>query len=873
MTIRLQTKLSMLVGFVTLTFLASVFLLYRSEQDKVHDIMHRRREEKTALVKELLNLYSAPSRSLSYDYSFWDETVTFVQHPDSAWARENIDVGLQTFQSTAAWVFDPSFHLVYFTADSAHMVLAANEELTSTIEQALRGPWFTQFYAHTTQGFLELHTAPIQPSADSKREMDPRGYFVVGRLLDTAYFDRVEATAEMELEVVSQPPSESDSSAVSIVVLAPYLDAKGQVVAYVYGAARDPLYDIYTRSARASLLGQLLAGCLLFVGLVVSIYAWLSKPLKHISTALETGDENYVTSLESNRSELGQVARLIREFFAQKRELEHQVEAHVNARKALTDSDFRYRIVAEQTGQMVYDWDMSSGHIHWAGAIEAITQFTSEEYRSVDMGEREEMIHPEDREAAISALHAAIQATSRYTAEYRLLRKDGTYVMVEDSGVFIAIGGWKPTQMLGTMRDISERKEAEVRNRSLQDKLERAQRMESLAVLAGGVAHDLNNMLGPVVGYSELLLMVIPPDSKEATQLKRILKAASDAGAVIQDLLTLARRGRYERKPINLNEVIGSFLESTGHSRLLERHPGVEVKANLSDQISLILGSRTHLEKVLMNLVANGCEAMPDGGALTVETEERSLETLLSGTARIDKGSYVLLRVRDRGRGIDSRDLPRIFEPYFSKKQLGHSGSGLGLSVVYGVVKDHGGYYDVFSEVGKGTEFVMYFPVCGEAAERPEPVEVVTAAGGESVLIVDDDENQREMARDMITTLGYEVHVCESGRKAVQFLTGRSVDVLVLDMIMEPDFDGLATYREALRVNPGQRAIIVTGYSASENVQEAQRLGAGACLKKPYTLDSIGRALRTELDTVKMRKVRMAATPPPERPFNILPVQ
>jgi DNA-binding NtrC family response regulator len=140
------------------------------------------------------------------------------------------------------------------------------------------------------------------------------------------------------------------------------------------------------------------------------------------------------------------------------------------------------------------------------------------------------------------------------------------------------------------------------------------------------------------------------------------------------------------------------------------------------------------------------------------------------------------------------------------------------------------------------------------------------------VLVVDDDESQREMARDMISSLGYEVHVCVCGREAVKFLQARPVDVLVLDMIMEPDFDGLATYKEALRIRPGQRAVIVTGFSASDNVQEAQRLGAGACLKKPYTLDSIAKAIRDELGTVKMRKVR-ASTPPPERPFHILPVQ
>jgi two-component system, cell cycle sensor histidine kinase and response regulator CckA len=873
MTIRIQTKLALLVGFVILSFLSGMTVLYRSELAKVRDIMASRQEEKAVLVDELVTLYSAPSRTLAYDYSFWDETVNFVGHPNTTWAQENIDVALGTFQSTAAWVYDTRFRLVYVGVDNRYTSLGGDTTLSHTITGAVSRRWFNHFFASTSLGVVEIFTAPIQPSADSRREADPSGYFAVGRLLDSDYTRKIEAIAEVAISVELRDTSTSDASTGTISVSEPLTGSEGDTVAFLHGSARDPLYDTYARSSRASLIGMLASGGTLFALLFIAMYVWLSRPLQRISSALEHGDVALVNPLANTRSEFGQVARLIRDFFEQKSELERQIEAHVDARKALTDSDYRYQVMAEQTGQMVYDWDMGSGHIHWAGAIEAITQFSGEEYRSVDIAEWEQMIHPEDREGIMASLDHAARTGRRFGAEYRLLRRDGTYVMVENSGVFIRTTQGKAVQMLGTMRDITDRKQAEAHNRSLQDKLERAQRMESLAVLAGGVAHDLNNMLGPVVGYSELLLKTIPPDSKASTQLKRILKAARDAADVIQDLLTLARRGRYERKPLSLNEAIGSFLESTGFSRLRERHPNVVMKSQLTDQIGLILGSRTHLEKVLMNLVANGCEAMPEGGTLTIETEERPLEALLSGSGHIEPGHYVLLRVKDTGRGIDSRDLSRIFEPYFSKKQLGHSGSGLGLSVVYGVVKDHGGYYDVFSELGKGTEFILYFPICGASTGLEEHDETATVGGTESVLVIDDSQDQREMACDMISSLGYQVHACASGREAVAFIKTRSVDVLVLDMIMEPDFDGLATYREVLRIRPGQRAIIVTGFSASDNVQEAQRLGAGACLKKPYTLDSIARALRDELDTVKVRKVRQPVTTPLERPFDLLPVQ
>lgn len=267
----------------------------------------------------------------------------------------------------------------------------------------------------------------------------------------------------------------------------------------------------------------------------------------------------------------------------------------------------------------------------------------------------------------------------------------------------------------------------------------------------------------------------------------------------------------------------------------------------------MINGSRPHLEKVLMNLVANGCEAMANGGKLTIETEERYLTELIGGHRQIDNGRYILLRVKDDGSGIEKNDLQRIFEPYFSKKHLGNSGSGLGLSVVYGVVKDHGGYYDVFSEIGKGTEFIMYFPVSTVPIETSGTEKTTFAGGTESILIVDDSAEQREMANDMVACLGYNVHTVANGHEAIAFLRAKPVDLLVLDMIMEPDFDGLATYREAIKIRPGQKAIIVSGFSATSNVQELQKLGAGSYVRKPYTLESIARAIRNELDAMAER--------------------
>jgi PAS domain S-box-containing protein len=403
---------------------------------------------------------------------------------------------------------------------------------------------------------------------------------------------------------------------------------------------------------------------------------------------------------------------------------------------------------------------------------------------------------------------------------------------------------------LGAVLDITEKKDSERLQVEIQQKLERAERMESLGLLAGGVAHDLNNLLGPVAGYAELVLREVTSESKIGGRIQKIAKSAHDAADVIQDLLTLARRGRYQMIPLQLNDVIRSYLESPGFEELRRRHPSTVVELELCLDLSPISGSSAHLSKVIMNLVSNACEAMPQGGSVAIRTEQRCLDSLIGGYNLTEPGEFILVHVKDSGGGIAQEDMDKIFEPYFSKKKMGRSGSGLGLSVVYGVVKDHHGLYDVFSEPGKGTEFVLYFPVCPVQA-LGDLDQSSTICGTETILVVDDLLEQRELSRDVLSSLGYSVSLAENGHEAIAFLRRQSVDLVLLDMIMEPEFDGLDTYREILKVNPNQSCVIVSGYAETERVRDMQLLGAGPYVRKPFTIDAIGKAVRESLSSQK----------------------
>jgi PAS domain S-box-containing protein len=395
-----------------------------------------------------------------------------------------------------------------------------------------------------------------------------------------------------------------------------------------------------------------------------------------------------------------------------------------------------------------------------------------------------------------------------------------------------------------------EREQAEEKRRSIEERLQRAEKMEALGSLAGGVAHDLNNVLGIVVGYAEMLLLDTDKSSPIRPELLNIMSGGQRAAAIVQDLLTLARRGVSGRKVLNLNKIIADSQQSPEFKNLSSYHPSIRIKADLEPDLLNVSGSSVHLGKTLFNLVSNASEAMPKGGILTIKTANRYLDRPIQGYDEVREGDYVVLSVSDTGEGIPAADLKRIFEPFYTKKVMGRSGTGLGLAVVWGTVKDHNGYINVESEEGKGSTFTLYFPVTREDITAEAAAISISEYMGkdESILVVDDVKGQRDLAAGMLRKLNYNVTTVSSGEEAIAYLKERKIDLLVLDMIMDPGMDGLDTYRSILEIHPKQKAIIVSGFSESDRVHAAQAMGAGAYVRKPYVIEKLGVAVRKELD-------------------------
>ena len=396
--------------------------------------------------------------------------------------------------------------------------------------------------------------------------------------------------------------------------------------------------------------------------------------------------------------------------------------------------------------------------------------------------------------------------------------------------------------VLTCLRDIS-------RIKDLENRLSRAEKMELIGTMAGGVAYDLNNILAGLVSYPELMLMHLPQDSPLKEPIHYMLDSGLKAAEIVQDLLTLTRRGVPSENITNLNNVLHEYLTSPVHQRLEKDYPEIEFVSDCEADLLNICGSASHISKIIMNLVMNAAEAISNAGQVKMETLNRYIDMPLSRYDSIEEGDYAVLRVSDNGHGISPEDLERIFDPFFTNKQMGKSGSGLGLSVVWNCIKDHNGYVEVSSQLNHGTVFEIYFPVTRRpATENQETFNISDFKGsGQHILIVDDIPAQREIATHALQVLGYQSHAVSSGEDAIEYVTGDAVDLILLDMKLGAGMDGYDSYRRILTVRPGQKAIIASGFSINDRVQMALDLGAGQYIQKPYTLKKLAVCLKEEL--------------------------
>ena len=412
------------------------------------------------------------------------------------------------------------------------------------------------------------------------------------------------------------------------------------------------------------------------------------------------------------------------------------------------------------------------------------------------------------------------------------IKKDGQRVWVSWTNKAITNEKGEYVEILSIGKDVTEKK-------SLEAQLLHAQKMEAVGTLAGGIAHDFNNLLMGIMGYTSVMLLATDPSNPNYEKLKNIEEQIKNGSELTKQLLGFARRGKYEVKPTNLNDLINRCADMFGHA-----HRDIIIHKKLREDLWTAEVDRSQMEQVFLNLFVNASQAMPSGGILFVEAQNISMGDT---TIAPKEGLYAKISVTDTGVGMNERTKERIFDPFFTTKDFG-MGYGLGLASAYGIIKNHQGAITVESEPGKGSRFDIYIPASRKPVVNEEPSAPLLVPGTETVLLVEDQPAVAATAQEMLEALGYRVHVAESGREALDLFEKhkQSVDLIILDMIM-PGLSGSETYDSVKKIDPNVKVILSSGYSIEGQAAEILEKGCNAFIQKPFTINELSAKIQEVL--------------------------
>ncbi|MEK7867730.1 MAG: PAS domain S-box protein [Planctomycetota bacterium] len=507
----------------------------------------------------------------------------------------------------------------------------------------------------------------------------------------------------------------------------------------------------------------------------------------------------------------------------------------LRALDALRESEERYRLLTQNSTDMIVRISAADIFTYMSPACLALTGYRPEEMIGRPSAE---FVHPEDR-AEVRRVRELAQEV--YTVQFRALRKDGRYAWFESTGRKIRDEeSGELAEYLSVTRDISERKRLEA-------DLLRSQKMEAIGRLAGGVAHDFNNLLTVITGYAELVLKALPEDSLHRRDLAEVKKAGDRAAALTRQLLAFGRNQSLQVRPIDLNAIV---LEM---ERMLRRLIGedVELSTQLATSVGEVKADPGQIEQVIMNLAVNARDAMPKGGRLSIETADVELDEVYARQhIGVKPGRYVMLAVSDTGRGMDAETQSHLFEPFYTTKGLGQ-GTGLGLSMVYGIVQQSGGHIWVYSEPGHGTTFRVYLPrsARGRRPSKAAGERKKDLAGKETLLLVEDEEMVRTLACEILRRFGYKVLEAKGAKEAVRVSRGHEgpIHLLLTDVIM-PKVGGPELATQLAREREKLRILYMSGYTENALHQQGALRPETILLQKPFTADALARKVRDALD-------------------------
>ncbi len=526
-------------------------------------------------------------------------------------------------------------------------------------------------------------------------------------------------------------------------------------------------------------------------------------------------------------------------------ELEKELAERKLMDEALAESETRYRTLAD-SGQALI----------WTSGTDKLCNYFNKTWLNYTGRTLEqelgngwtEGVHPEDFERCLRIYDTAFDIREKFSMEYRLLHHTGEYRWIQDDGTPCYDSKGNFTGYIGHCLDITERKKAEKDREKLQDQLAQAQKMESVGRLAGGVAHDFNNMLSVILGYTEIALSQISPDQPLYAEFQEIQKAAERSANLTQQLLAFARKQTINPRILDLNSTVGSML------KMIKRLIGEDIDLGWKAEriIWPIRVDPNQIDQILANLCVNARDAITGTGKVTIETENVVFdEYYCASHGDVIPGEFVLLAVSDNGCGMDKETMTRLFEPFYTTKDMG-KGTGLGLATIYGIVKQNYGFINVYSEPGKGTTFKIYFPRHIGVIEEDQPVtskEILVSQGNETILLVEDEPAIMQMGKIMLEKLGYQVLIASTPGKAIDLAQSndKEIHLLVTDLVM-PEMNGRELSNRLHDLYPGIKTLFMSGYTANVIVHHGMLDKGVNFIPKPFTLKTLAEKIKEAIE-------------------------
>jgi PAS domain S-box-containing protein len=509
-------------------------------------------------------------------------------------------------------------------------------------------------------------------------------------------------------------------------------------------------------------------------------------------------------------------------------------------RKRLSNREELFRVISENAADMIAVVDAAGNRIYTSPSYEQILGYPPEDLMKTSGLEE---VHPDDRESVSRAAAEALKTHVGQRLEYRMRHKNGTWRLVESTASAVLNERGEVTKLIIVNRDVTER-------RQLERQLRQAQKMEAIGRLSGGIAHDFNNLLGVIIGYTEILEENAGSDETLRNSAAQILRAGHQAACLTRQLLAFSRQQVLEAKTLDINAVVRDT------EKMLCRLIGADIciKTQLQPEANPVRVDQTQLEQAILNMAVNARDAMPEGGNLIIETKnfEITRELAEQYSYPVTPGNYVLLSVKDTGTGMDNETQARIFEPFFTTKEKG-KGTGLGLAMVYGFVKQSGGYIDVWSKKGVGTTLNIYLPKTTETLqeETNSSEKISSSQGQETILLVEDENSLRLLTKRILESLGYKVIDAADGESAIRMseeFRGR-IDLLLADIIM-PGVNGRAVAEVVIKQRPNMRVLFMSGYTG-QTIHARDVLEQGSFfLPKPFSRKALAEKVKEALHPI-----------------------